>query len=116
MDFTKRATRSTRRKYLSLLGLSAIALIILPLLIPMTFQIIEGREMCLTPTSQVEKYAALCEKGSSLLNRIDGSTMMFFRLAKVLLPIGPRADEDGRDPSNVVIPTQTGALPKRPLL
>ena len=115
-EYTKKATRSTRRKYLTLLALAFTAIMILPLFIPFIFQIIEGREMCLTASSQRPQYAELCERGSKLLKRIDGSTMMFFRLAKVMLPIGPRADDAGLNPLNIKIPTERAPLPKRPLL
>jgi hypothetical protein len=116
LAYTKKATSKTRRKYLTLLALAFTAMMILPLFIPFIFQIIEGREMCLTASSQKPEYSELCSKGSSLLHRIDGATMMFFRLAKVMLPIGPRADDAGMDPINVKIPTEYGALPKRKLL
>ena len=115
-EYTKKATRSTRRKYLTLLALAFTAIMILPLFIPFIFQIIEGREMCLTASSQRPQYAELCERGSKLLHRIDGSTMMFFRLAKVMLPIGPRADDAGLNPLNIKIPVESAPLPKRALL
>ena len=50
--------------------------------------------MCLTASSQRPQYAELCERGSKL-----ASYRWFyddvFPLAKVMLPIGPRADDAG---------------------
>ena len=63
--------------------------------------------MCLTASSQRPQYKELCgERLETFASYRCSSTMMFFRLAKVMLPIGPRADDAGLNPLNIKIPTE----------
>ena len=77
---------------------------------PIVIVLVKGGRLCFEP-SDMASHGALCRKGAWLLEQLDPATVTFFKFAKTLAPVGPRAGKQVNGTA-ITLPTEMRTLPK----